>query len=100
MTSFIIIVVSLLKRFCKMQRHAHEDPDRLHKVHAMYTFAEVSILEFDPALGMECHVWLCGSGNAEKSTARTKRSSKTRRNCCCCNMGTGTRRSARATGWA
>ncbi|KIL55641.1 hypothetical protein M378DRAFT_904083 [Amanita muscaria Koide BX008] len=54
MTSFIVVVISLLKRFCKTQRHAREDLDRLHKMHVMYTFAELSILEFDPALGMEC----------------------------------------------
>ncbi|KAM6489288.1 hypothetical protein JOM56_015189 [Amanita muscaria] len=92
MTSFVAVVISLLKRFCKTQRHAREDLNRLHKVHAMYTFTEVSILEFDPALRMEC---LCGSGNAEKSNARTM----CRNCCCCCKMRTGTRRSARATGW-
>ncbi|KAM6489275.1 AAA domain containing protein [Amanita muscaria] len=36
------------------EARAHEDLDRLHKAQAMYTFAEVSILEFDPALRMEC----------------------------------------------
>ena len=36
------------------QSRSHEDVDRLHKAQAMYTFAEVSILEFDPALRMEC----------------------------------------------
>ena len=36
------------------QSRAHEDVDRLHKAQAMYTFAEVSILEFDAALCMEC----------------------------------------------
>lgn len=36
------------------QSRANEDVDRLHKAQAMYTFAEVSILEFDAALRTEC----------------------------------------------
>ncbi|KAL5530834.1 YTA7 [Sanghuangporus sanghuang] len=33
---------------------AYEDRDRLHKAQAMYTAAEVSIQEFDPAFRLEC----------------------------------------------
>ncbi|KAF8632421.1 hypothetical protein AX17_004862 [Amanita inopinata Kibby_2008] len=36
------------------QVRAHEDLDRLYKAQAMHTAAEVSILEFDPTLRMEC----------------------------------------------
>ncbi|PFH47155.1 hypothetical protein AMATHDRAFT_77336 [Amanita thiersii Skay4041] len=36
------------------QVRAHEDLDRMYKAQAMFTAAEVSILEFDPALRLEC----------------------------------------------
>ena len=33
---------------------AHEDQERLHKAHAMYTAAGFSIQEFDPQLALDC----------------------------------------------
>ncbi|KAJ2934730.1 hypothetical protein H1R20_g2371, partial [Candolleomyces eurysporus] len=33
---------------------AHEDLDRLHKAQAMFTAAQVSLMEFDPAFRLEC----------------------------------------------
>jgi hypothetical protein len=33
---------------------AHKDLDILHQSQCMYTFAEVSILKFDPTLRMDC----------------------------------------------
>ncbi|KAM6489300.1 hypothetical protein JOM56_015201 [Amanita muscaria] len=36
------------------EARAHEDLERLHKAQAIHTFTEISILEFNPALRMEC----------------------------------------------
>ncbi|KIL55642.1 hypothetical protein M378DRAFT_577209 [Amanita muscaria Koide BX008] len=73
MMSFIVVVISLLKiSMAKILRNvkaqAHEDLDRLHISQAMLAFAEVGILESDPALRKEC----------QRMTVRERRHRKSR----------------------
>src|SRR6266550_5591552 len=83
------------------QARAHEDLDRLHKAQAMYTFAEVSILEFDPNLRMECERMAVRERKRREERRKNRDKSKDRAK----DDGTQqngsfimTRRSARANG--
>ena len=78
--SLIVVVIS--SRFpcrysqisVKRRAWAHEDLDRLRKTWAMYTFAEISTLEFSPTLRMACQRTAVMEDDAA---------------CCCCQMGKG-----------
>ncbi|KAM6491071.1 hypothetical protein JOM56_013310 [Amanita muscaria] len=80
MASSIVVVISFFKEIeilRNSEARAHEDLDRLHKAQVMYTFAEFSILEFDPALRMECQCMAM----QERKRPEEQREANTERGC-------------------
>ncbi|KAM6491523.1 hypothetical protein JOM56_013092 [Amanita muscaria] len=59
MTSFIVVVISLLNILRNAEVRTHEDLDRLHKAQAimMYTFAEFTSSSTCPLDGVSTHGW-------------------------------------------